>query len=217
MEDQTEGMGRESFGSMGNDMPKKGSKKKLVVLVIVLVVVAGALFLMKGKFIAASVNGSYISRASVIRELEKKSGKDLVDILITQRLIADEARKQKIVITDAEINAKIEEAKTQITAQGGKFEDFLSMQGLTEAVLRDNLKIQMQVEKLVGDKITVTDEEVATYIKDNKVKLEKGKEDATRTQIKEQLRGGKISKEASALIKTLHESAKIKYYGSYAK
>ena len=198
-------------------MPKKGSKKKLIVIIIVIIAVGGALFFMKGKFIAASVNGSFISRASVIRELEKKSGKDLLNVLITQKLIMQAADEQDITVTDEEIAAKVKEVESQIAAQGGKLEEVLAAQGMTLDTLHEQLVIQMRVEKLIGDKVTVTDEEVAAYIKDNKVKLEKGKEADIKARIKEQLRGGKMNQEASALVESLRTKANITYYGNYGK
>ncbi len=42
----------------------------------------------KGQFIAATVNGSSISRWSLIQELEKQSGKSTLDTMITKKLIA---------------------------------------------------------------------------------------------------------------------------------
>jgi hypothetical protein len=86
---------------------------------------------------------------------------------------------------------------------------------MTEESLRNQIRIQKQVEKLLADKLTVSDEEVEKYITDNKVTIPEGKEAETKEQIKTQLSGDKLNQEADALITNLKSSAKIKYYVNY--
>lgn len=206
--------GNHSYGENGST---KKRSKKFIVLGIVVVLLGVVLFLLKGYFVAASVNGSFVSRSEVVRELEKKNGKQVLDMLITQRLVLNEAKKQGITIPNEEISAKIKTLEERITAQGGTLAALLTAQGLTEESLRDQVALEMKLEKLIADKITVTDEEVDAYIKTNKVKLEKGKEAEMKAQIMEQLRGGKLNTEAETFVTGLREQAKINYYGNYSK
>ena len=57
---------------------------------------------------------------------------------------------------------------------------------------------QKEVEKLLGDKINVTDEEIEQYIKDNKISIPSGQEATARSQIKNNLRNQKLNTEADA-------------------
>src|SRR3989339_1797585 len=84
---------------------------------VILIVVA--LFFAKGIFVAATVNGSPISRLSVIQELEKQGGKQTLEAIIDKKLIETELSKQKVTATKDEVDAEIEKIKTQVTAQGG--------------------------------------------------------------------------------------------------
>src|SRR3990167_8103091 len=62
---------------------------KAAIVIGVIIVVGALAYRYKGLLVAATVNGSPISRFSVIEELEKKSGKATLDALIIQKLIAD--------------------------------------------------------------------------------------------------------------------------------
>ena len=74
---------------------------------------------------------------------------------------------------------------------------------------------QKEIEKLLADKINVTDEEVAQYIKDNKVSIPQGQEATIVDQIKSEMRNQKISTEAQTLITNLKSKAKIQRFVNY--
>jgi len=191
--------------------------RKFLITAIVIAAVAAALFFFKGIFIAASVDGSFISRLSIIKELEKQSGQRAVDSLITNKLIEHEVEAQGISVSEDEIDQEIQRISAQVTSQGGTLADALAGQGMTEEMLRKQILIRKQVEKLLADKIAVTDEEVAAYIKDNKVPLPKLKDERTalNDQIKNQFKNEKLNQEANLLITALKSKANIKYYVEY--
>jgi foldase protein PrsA len=172
-------------------------------------------FLARGYFVAATVNGSPISRLSVIQELEKQGGKTALDSLITQKLIENEANKQNIVVSEEELNAEMQKIEAQVTAQGGTLEQALAQQGMTVESLRNQVRIQQQMQKLLGDKVTVTDEEVQKYITDSKATIPAGEEESAKEQIRDQIRDQKLNQEAQVFITNLRNDAKIKYYVNY--
>ena len=75
--------------------------------------------------------------------------------------------------------------------------------------------LRKTIEKLLGDKLNVTDQEVEQYIKDNKVSIPSGQEAAARAQIKSNLRSQKLNTEVPTLISELKSKASIKYYVNY--
>ena len=99
--------------------------------------------------------------------------------------------------------------------QGGTLEATLQEQGMTLEGLKKRIGTQKAVEKILEDKIQVTDEEVNTYITDNKVTLPKGNESEAKKQISVQLRNQKLNQEASQWINGIRTEAKIKYYVEY--
>lgn len=185
-------------------------------VIIVSVVIIGALaFYYKGLFIAATVNGSPISRFAVIRELEKESGKKTLDALITETLINDEIRKKGVTVSNDEVDAEIKNIEDQIKAQGKTLDQALAAQGITREYFKKQIAIQKKLEKLLADKIQVTDTEVEQYIKDNKVTIPKGQETDYKNQIKNQLQQKKFSDAAGSLIDSLRSQAKINYFVNF--
>lgn len=196
----------------------KSKSPKLLVSVIgvVIVLIIVALFFTKGLFVAATVNGNLISRLSVIKELEKQGGKQVLESIINKKLIETELSKQNISVTLEEIDEEIKKIEAQVTSQGGTLEAALTQQGLTKEKLREQITIQKKLEKLLADKVAVTDADIDAYIKDSKVPTSKDvKIEDFRKQISEQIKQQKFQQEAQKWVSELTTNAKIKYYVNY--
>ena len=188
---------------------------KTAIIIAVIIVVGGLAYIYKGLFIAATVDGIPISRIAIIQELEKASGKNLLDSFIVEKLVQNEANAKKIIVSNDEINAAIKNIEEQVVVQGTTLDAALSAQGMSMEDLKKQIIFQKEVEKLVADKINVTDEEVAQYIKDNAISIPEGQEAAAAAQIKDELINQKLSTESNALIATLRSQAKIRYFVDY--
>lgn len=190
------------------------SVKAAIILAAVIIILALG-FVYKGLFVAATVNGSPISRLAVVKRLENSSGKGTLDSLITEKLIARELDKNNVNVTGEEIDAKIKTVEEQVALQGTSLKDALQSEGITEAEFRKQTSTQIRIEKMFQDKTQVSDEEVAKYIADNKVKISKGKEAETKEQIRAQLKSGKLNQAVREWIDALRASASIKYFVKY--
>lgn len=194
----------------------KKPKPLYIAIGVAVILIIVALFFVKGLFVAATVNGSPISRWSVIKELEKQGGKQALEAIIDKKLIETELNKQKVAATKEEVDAEIDKIKAQVTAQGGTLEMALAQQSMTEEKLREQITIQKKLEKLLADKVAVTEAEIDTYIKDSKTTPPKDvKMEDFRKQINDQLKGQKFQQEAQKWVADLTASAKIKYYVNY--
>lgn len=188
--------------------------KRIIIAIIIIAVVALG-FYFKNLLIAATVNGTVISRLEVIKELEKGSGKAALDSMINERLINLEADNKKITVSDEEIKAEFDEIDKQLAAQGTTLDAALAEQNLTRADISKRIVTQKKLEKMLADKLTVTDQEVDSYIKDNAITLPKDKEAEAKTSIKEQISSGKLNDEAKKLVDELKAKANIKHFVSY--
>ncbi len=189
--------------------------RKLLLSIVLIGIVFGSLFYFKGAFVAAMVNGRPVTRLSVIQELEKQGGKNTLDALITEKLIDNEAKKKGITVTSDEIDLEIKNIEVSIIQQGSTLDAALLQQGMTKEALKKHLLVQKKIEKVLADKIQVTDEEINKYIQDNKVELVDGKETEIKNQIAQQLKSQKLSQEAPSWIASLKADAKINYYVNY--
>lgn len=191
--------------------------KPLVIAIgatVVLIVVA--LFFAKGLFVAATVNGSSISRLSVIKELERQGGKQALQAMVNNKIIETELNKQKITVSKEEVDEEIKKIEAQVAGQGGTLEMALTQQGMTEEKLREQITIQKKLEKILANKVTVSDAEIDAHIKDSKETLPQGmKMEDFRKQVSEEVKQQKFQGEAQKWVADLTASAKIKYYVSY--
>lgn len=193
--------------------------KRLVIVAMVtvlLIIVLTALYFVKGLLIVATLNGSPISRLSVIRDLEKQGGKQTLEGIITQKLIDTELAKQNITVTKEEVDEQIKQIEAQVTSQGGTLKDALAQQNMTEEKLREQITVQKKIEKLLADKVAVSDTEIDAYIKETKASPPKDvKIEDFRKQLSDQLKQQKFQKEAQKWVTDLKTNAKINYYVNY--
>ena len=212
---------REPFSAKVNELKGYVSKvsrttKTFIVVLAVFAVLLGGLYYFRGVFVAATVNGTPISRLSIVQELEKKAGKNILDTVITKKLIEGEVKKQGIVVLSEDVDSEIKKIETQIVAQGGTLEQALAGQGMTEADLREQITINKELEQILGDKLLVSDEEINQYLSANKILPTTGvSSDDLKNQAQEQLKGQKFNTEAAKLIDDLRAKAVINYYTQY--
>ena len=199
---------------------KKGMIKKYITVktafIVALVLIAGALaYTYKHLAVAAMVNGRPITRFAVLGMLEKSSGKQALESLITELIIEQETSKYTVAVTDEEVAEEIKKIEAQVSAQGGTLDMALASQGMTRDDLLKRIATQKKIEKILEDKVQVADAEIDQFIKENGVKIEKGKEAETRDQIKSQLKGQKFGSEANKWIDSLRTAASIRYFMDY--
>ncbi len=194
---------------------KKVVSMRAIIIAVVIILVLAALYFYKGVFIAATVNGMPVSRLAVVQELENASGADALDAIIKQKLIDQEADKQGITVTEEEITSEFERVEKLVSDQGMTLDDALAAQGLTRNDLRGKILSQKKLEKILGDKIKVTDEDVEQYIKDNAVVVDKTKEAETKANLKGNLEEQKFAEEAARYVDELLSKADVKHWVNY--
>jgi len=187
--------------------------KKILIVILSLLVVFGFLFNFKHLFLAALVNNSPITRFALDRELEKQSGQQTLDNLISQSLIIQEAKRLGIKIEQADIDEEIKKIETQVASQGSDLDELLQAQGQSRKSIGEQIKIQLIIEKVLGKDITVSEEEVSNYFEENKEFIG---EDVTfeeiKTDIGEQIKQKKMSEKFEAWLEELKQKAKIRYF-----
>src|SRR4030042_3285445 len=145
--------------------------KKRIVLFLVILLLAGLVYFLRSQLVVATVNGKPIWRLTLITELEKQSGKEALNSLVTKALILQEAQKQKVVIGEEEISKEITTIEEKLKAQGQDLDNLLSLQGVSRVELREQIEIQKMIEKIGGGNIEVTDQEIDDFLEQNKDSL----------------------------------------------
>lgn len=194
---------------------KRLKSNKNFVLGLAAIVILSLLYLFKGLFVAAVVNGQPISRISIVRELEKRGGAESLDSLINQVLIFQEANKQNVTVTDEEIDSVIGEIEASLEGQND-LDQVLLLRGMTRDELVNQIKMQKLVEKMLAERVSVTDSEVKEYIETNSDTLPENATDQEINElVKNQLKQQKLSSEIELWLVELKQQAKINYFVEY--
>ena len=147
---------------------KKNQAQTFNLLVAALVFMVLAMGYMRFKYllVPATVNGSPIFSWKYVKTLHQTAGTQVVDQLVVEKLIAQEAKNQNIEISQEELDLEFERLELQFESVGG-LDAFLSTQGLKKKDIDDQVKLNLQVQKIVADSVSVTDEEVDEYYQTN--------------------------------------------------
>lgn len=184
-----------------------------------IILVLGLLYLGRSLFVAAIVNGKPVSRLSVVKQLEKQNGARTLNSIISEILLAQEAKKKNVSVSPDEVKKEIETIEKNVVTQGQKLEDLLQVQGMTRTDLEKQIKVQKLAEKLLAKEIVVTDKEVEAHLAQSQpteegVPAEPVSEEAKKSA-KEQLYQQKLSAKFQELLDRLQKEAKITKFVSY--
>ena len=187
---------------------RKGISKTGIIAIVLGIIILGILAVNRGLVIAAVVNNKPIFRSSVNSALMSRYGTQTLENMITEQLISDEATKQKVTVSKEEIEAKEQEI---LASFGGNvtLEEVLSYQGMTKEDFDQQIKLQMQLTKIIGKDITITDDEVTTYITDNPSTLIATESDGMRKEAREAILTQKVSEQLQTWYAALKEKAKV--------
>lgn len=155
--------------------------------------VAVTLGMQRGTGVAATINGEVIYQAELTREIAaiaRQYGIDLtseqgreqrgeiarivLDQLIDQRLILQEARRRDTLAGDAQVDQAVEEIKANFPSEA-EFADALQQRGLTLNDLRERLRTTLTVQNLQAKVSTaaVTEEEIRKAFQDNRAEYDR--------------------------------------------
>lgn len=207
----------EKLGLSKSKKSSKSSKKRdLTLIIIVIFLVLSVAIYFRGVFIAAVVNGKPISRLSIVKELEKQAGGQVLDSSISRTLINQEAKKEDITVEKKKIEEEISKIENQLETEGQSLDQVLEFQGLTREDVYQQTKIQLLIEKLLEDDLKVSEEEVSQYIEENKDTLaEDMSEQEARESAREQLKSQKLNSVVPAWLQELQNKANILYFVDY--
>lgn len=115
---------------------------------------------------AAKVNGEKVTKDELYQIMYKQGGEAALDNLITERLIQQEANKQKIAVTDQDVETELADIKARFPNEQ-QFNDILAQNNLTLEKLKEELRTQVKVTKLFEGKMDLTDTKVKEYFEKN--------------------------------------------------
>lgn len=191
-------------------------KPHIILLAIIVLFVIAFFSPLKSLFVVATVNGEPISRIAVIAELEKKSGKQVLNNMIIKTLVYQEAKKKNVTVSDKEAQSQLKTIENNFSKTGQNLNQALAAQGMIRADLLEQIRLEKLIEKMVTKDVKVTNKEVDDYIEKNKQSLPQDEDPKQlRASIKNQLQQQKLSTTIQNWIQNLQANAKITPFVNY--
>lgn len=176
----------------------------IAAVVVIAAVAIGAVAMNKSK-VVATVGDEKITKDQLYDALLAQGGSSVLDSLIEQKVISKEAAKQNIKVTDKEINAELENLKSQYGGEDA-LNQALASSGVKLSELKKDLKTNIEAKKMVESTINIKDSEMKSYFDQNKDSL------ATEAQVKAShilVADEKTAKEVKAKLDKGEDFAKL--------
>jgi len=150
------------------------NSKRIIALIIVLALAIGGLASVKlslgNKDVVALVGNEKITKDDLYDFLVKANGSNALDVLIINKIIELESKKENIKVTKDEID---EQKNKMVESMGGQdaYESALQFYGVSEDDLMDDIEKNLYLKKLLEPRIPITEEEMKEYFEENKDSL----------------------------------------------
>ena len=144
---------------------RKSELIPVIAVVAALAVVAIVWVVVTNATAVAIVNGQRITRRAFVNRLEQVTGEQVLSDLINEQLIGQAAKKAKITVTSAEVDAEMEKLREQI---GPSFDSVLAQYGMTVEDLQKNMELNLLVFKVSTKDVTVSEDALMSFFEEHK-------------------------------------------------
>lgn len=184
----------------------------IITVLVVVAVLAYLAYTNKSYVIAATVNGQPIYRHTLLLTTEQVHGPMVLEQLINEQVVAQEASKRGLVVTQEDLDTEFQNLKDRYQKeQGVDLEAVMQQNGVTRQEVQKNLTPQALQNKLImSEGIVATDDEVDAFFVSNPTLLPEDAEEAAtaRENLKQSLKDQKVQ----GFLQGLRAKAKIDYY-----
>lgn len=150
-------------------MFKKDSVSRYIMIIIGVLVIAGAAYWglsRSNEEVVARVGGEVITKDDLYNFMVQQTGQEALDNLVAKKIIELEANHRNIEVTADEIDKEVEKLSEYY---GGKdaMTQTLAMYNITLDQVREDVAVNIKLEKLLSQSIEITDEEVKEHFQAN--------------------------------------------------
>ncbi|MCR8848034.1 peptidylprolyl isomerase [Rossellomorea sp. SC111] len=115
----------------------------------------------------AKVGSETISKEDLYTTLVDQYGDGALDTLIAEKIVKLESEKKDLTVKDSEIKKELEKIKGQYDSEEA-FNEALASSGSDLDSVKENIKTYLLTEKLLKDRIKITDDQIKEYFEANK-------------------------------------------------
>lgn len=184
----------------------------VIPLIVVFFLVDSFVQYLNNDYSIAIVNGKRITKSAYYNELNKAYGQQVLEALIQDELIKQEAEKKGITASNDEIEKRYKEIEKQA---GGpeQLKNLLKQYNMTEDDLRNRIVIQILQEKLAEPSVKYTDEDLKKFFEQYKDALYPNQKDVKfedkKAEIEKYYKQNKLNEAEQQLLQNLEKEALI--------
>jgi len=188
--------------------------KRHKIALLVLLILAALAFLAytyRSLIVAATVNGEPIYRYTLLTTAEQVAGPQVLEQLVTQKVIEQEAKERGLEVNQEDIDNAFNDLKAQYEEQGVRIETLMEQNNVTREQIEENLRPQVLQEKLIENEgIVVTDEEIDKFFEENDDLLPENPAEleTTRENVRQSLKSQKVQQ----FLQRLRSEASVNYF-----
>jgi FKBP-type peptidyl-prolyl cis-trans isomerase (trigger factor) len=210
---KSEALKKSSVSKPAEALPGKKKKRRLPLkLIIPLAILVIAFFILglkvRGLVFSALINKKPITSWQFAKTLYQRYGSQVLEDLIFEELIAQEAQTNQIIVADEEIQEEIENIKEQLGGEDS-FQSALEAQGISLEEFKKGARIQLTIQKLLEKRISITDREIDAFVQQYQGQMEATEEMLLREEAYDILKSEKMSEAYNNLFPELEEKANV--------
>lgn len=199
--------------------PKAVSVKRnfnviLLVKILLIIAIGVVVFLLvqknRGLFIAGTVNKTPISRWELNAKMAEKYAAQTFEEIVSEKLLAENLKKNKIVVTQEEVQAELAKIKLQYGGEE-QFKAAIVQFGMTEEKALESIEQSIGLKKIIEaqGKIEITDAAVSQYFTENKANYTGKKLEDVAVEIKEILYQQEIYTKSQEWYSEIRKNAQV--------
>lgn len=167
-------------------------------------------FKYRALILAGTVNSYPISRMELNSKMLERYGKQAFEELVNEKILNDQIKKNKIVVTDEEVNADVEKMIKQYGSPEA-FKSALEQFGLTEEKAKISIRQSLGFKKLIemSNKIEITDEAIKKFYDANKETYSGKKLEEVSVTIKDSLYQQELYTKSQEMFTNIRKEAKV--------
>lgn len=197
---------RPSFEVLKNYRPSRQVYTALVIAGVILLAVYN-----KSVFVAATVNGSPLSNLELQNRLNREYREQTLNQMVNEKIVLDEAKKKGIAVSGTDVNNKVAGLEKSVGG-AATLDSLLAQQGQTRASLKEQILIQLTIEKMYGSEATVSADEIQQFIDQNKDSLQATTPAEQQKEAEDALKQQKLTQIFQQKFQQLKQAAKIQIF-----
>lgn len=201
---------RKKVSTFSKELGKhRGKRIAIITLTLILIGAVGLRY--KYFIVPASVNGQPIFFWEYFTKLHQIAGEQVLDQVITERLIKQQALREGVTVTKeqlAEEESKLEEQ----FAQAGGLQVVLVSQGITRQEFERQMRLGLLVRSILLKTASVSAQQVDQEYDDNKAQYENLQEDEAKRKIRETLENQHAQNEVTPWLENLKLNSRVEIY-----